>query len=55
MAELRDSLNKTVLIVNINKNDAESLRADILLVFQENEFIDNDVGWKIKAHGEVRW
>ncbi len=50
MAELRDWLNRKVLYL-VSDADAVLVR----LVFQNDVFIDNEIGWKVQKEAEVAW
>ena len=55
MAELSDYLNRTVLHVDFEKQDAERLFSNVKLVFQHRVFIDNSIGWINEIQSEVKW
>lgn len=55
MAELRDGLNRTVLHVDLEKQEAEHLFANIRIVFQKHIFVDNNVGWIDEVQAELCW
>ena len=55
MAELRDWLNRKVLHIDIKEQHSLGSVSNVRLVFQIDSFIDNEVGWKTKAEGELRW
>jgi hypothetical protein len=52
MAELRDWLNRKVLHIDFLEHDNN---ANIRLVFQDEVFIDNTVGWQIQTQAEMIW
>jgi len=55
MAELRDSLYKKVLYIDLKEQRGTASVADVRLAYQTDEFIDNVVGWRFRTQGEVGW
>jgi hypothetical protein len=55
MAELRDTLNRKVLHVELEKQEAEKIFTNVKLVFQKQIFVDNNVGWIDEVQAELCW
>jgi hypothetical protein len=55
MAELRDTLNRTVLHVDLEKSEPEQIFSTVKLVFQKHIFVDNTVGWIDEVQAEICW
>lgn len=54
MAAFHDHLNRTVLHVNLLNLTDRYISGNIALVFQENKFIDNTVGWRIEELAVIK-
>lgn len=55
MAELRDRLNRTVLHLDLEKQEAEQIFTNVKLVFQKHIFVDNNIGWIDEVQAEICW
>jgi hypothetical protein len=54
MAEFRDWLNRKVLNLSFDQKSSEVLTGNIHIVFQQNIFIDNNIGWRDELKAEIK-